>query len=65
MMMMTKQMRSNSNIFEDKKDSSAYRLNDAASNHKQVGPIPKINQCQNKIFIVSLNTVKVVPIIGF
>ena len=43
MMVIMKQMRKNSNIFENKKDLSAHRPTDAASHHKRVNPIPKIN----------------------
>ena len=43
MMIMTKQIRKNSNIFTAKREFSEYRPTDAVSNHKRVGPIPKIN----------------------
>ena len=43
MMMMTKEIRKKSNIFEAKREFSEYRPTDAVSNHKRVDPLYKIN----------------------
>ena len=39
MMVMTKQMRKNSNMFDTKRVFSVYRATDAVSNHKRVNPL--------------------------